>query len=181
MRWLMDKVVITKNKLDTLAQHINAKAGTSGAKTIAQMQSTVDAIPQVNARIYTLTLEKKSGWILLTTLDEDVISHMNDDSISAMLYNISPYQSVSYAGRCYFAGNTPIGKNGEYPVYGYTNRIQNATSTAVQPMYYKPFDTTTNEALGGVGRFRYSSDGKFYVKPSDGFICPGTYLLIFTW
>ena len=40
----MDKVVVTKNKLDALAQHINAKAGTSGAKTIAQMQAAVDGI-----------------------------------------------------------------------------------------------------------------------------------------
>lgn len=40
----MDKVVVTKNKLDALAQHINAKARTTGAKTIAQMQATVDVI-----------------------------------------------------------------------------------------------------------------------------------------
>lgn len=40
----MDKVVVTKSKLDSLAQHINAKAGTTGAKTIAQMQATVDGI-----------------------------------------------------------------------------------------------------------------------------------------
>lgn len=40
----MDKVVVTKNKLDALAQHINAKAGTSGAKTLTQMQSAVDGI-----------------------------------------------------------------------------------------------------------------------------------------
>lgn len=40
----MDRVVVTKSKLDTLAQHINTKAGTSGAKTIAQMQATVDGI-----------------------------------------------------------------------------------------------------------------------------------------
>ena len=40
----MDKVVVTKNKLDTLAQHINTKAGTSGAKTLTQMQSAVDGI-----------------------------------------------------------------------------------------------------------------------------------------
>ena len=43
-RWRMDKVVVTKNKLDALAQHINAKAGTSGAKTLTQMQSAVDGI-----------------------------------------------------------------------------------------------------------------------------------------
>lgn len=40
----MDKVVVTKSKLDSLAQHINEKAGTTGAKTIAQMQATVDGI-----------------------------------------------------------------------------------------------------------------------------------------
>lgn len=40
----MDKVVVTRSKLDTLAQHINAKAGTTGTLTIAQMQATVDGI-----------------------------------------------------------------------------------------------------------------------------------------
>lgn len=45
----MDKVVITKSKLDSLAQHINTKAGTTGAKTIAQMQATVDGIAAADA------------------------------------------------------------------------------------------------------------------------------------
>lgn len=40
----MAKVVVTKSKLDSLAQHINTKAGTTGAKTIAQMQDAVDGI-----------------------------------------------------------------------------------------------------------------------------------------
>ena len=40
----MAKVVVTKSKLDSLAQHINTKAGTTGSKTIAQMQATVDGI-----------------------------------------------------------------------------------------------------------------------------------------
>lgn len=45
----MDKVVVTKSKLDSLAQHINAKAGTTGTKTIAQMQATVDGISVAGA------------------------------------------------------------------------------------------------------------------------------------
>lgn len=45
----MDKVVITKSKLDSLAQHINTKAGTTGAKTIAQMQAAVDGIAAADA------------------------------------------------------------------------------------------------------------------------------------
>lgn len=40
----MAKVLITKSKLDSLAQHINAKAGLSGSKTITQMQVAVDEI-----------------------------------------------------------------------------------------------------------------------------------------
>lgn len=51
----MDKVVVTKSKLDGLAQHINAKAGTTGAKTIAQMQATVDGI--TGAEVFYIDLE----------------------------------------------------------------------------------------------------------------------------
>lgn len=40
----MAKVLITKSKLDTLAQHINGKTGASGAMTIAEMQAAVDDI-----------------------------------------------------------------------------------------------------------------------------------------
>lgn len=46
----MAKVVVTKSKLDSLAQHINTKAGTTGAKTIAQMQATVDGISGGSAK-----------------------------------------------------------------------------------------------------------------------------------
>nr|DAF75729.1 MAG TPA: hypothetical protein [Caudoviricetes sp.] len=40
----MDKVAITRSLLDNLADHINTKAGTTGPKTIEQMQNTVDGI-----------------------------------------------------------------------------------------------------------------------------------------
>lgn len=51
----MDKVVVTKSKIDSLAQHINEKAGTTGAKTIAQMQATVDGI-KVGGELQTKTV-----------------------------------------------------------------------------------------------------------------------------
>ena len=140
----------------------------------------VDVPSEINARIYTLTLQKSSGWILLTALDADVISHMNDDSLSVVLYNISPYQYTFYSGRAFFAGNTPVGKINQYPVYGYAGRVQSETKLSITPIYYKPFDTTTDEGLGGAGRFRYSG-GKFYIRPSDGFIDTGTYRLMFAW
>ena len=135
---------------------------------------------QINARIYTLTLQKSSGWILLTALDADVISHMNDDSLSVVLYNISPYQYTFYSGRAFFAGNTPVGNVNQYPAYGYASRVQSETKLSVTPIHYKPFDTTTDVSLGGAGRFRYSG-GKFYIRPGDGFIDPGTYRLMFAW
>lgn len=51
----MAKVLITKSKLDSLAQHINAKAGTSGTKTIAQMQETVDGITEMHPQAKSVT------------------------------------------------------------------------------------------------------------------------------
>ena len=47
----MAKVLITKSKLDTLAQHINDKTGASGAMTIAEMQAAVDDIVTPNAPV----------------------------------------------------------------------------------------------------------------------------------
>jgi protein tyrosine/serine phosphatase len=41
---MADYVILQKSALDTLAQHINTKVGTTGAKTIAQMQAMVDGI-----------------------------------------------------------------------------------------------------------------------------------------
>lgn len=41
---MADYVILQKSALDTLAQHINTKVGTTGAKTIAQMQAIVDGI-----------------------------------------------------------------------------------------------------------------------------------------
>lgn len=53
----MAKVVVSRELLDTLAQHINAKGGATGAKTIAQMQAAVDALP-----VMTLAEYAQSGW-----------------------------------------------------------------------------------------------------------------------
>lgn len=53
----MVKVAVSKELLDTLAQRINAKAGATGAKTIAQMQAAVDALP-----VMTLEEYAQGGW-----------------------------------------------------------------------------------------------------------------------
>lgn len=48
---MAEKYTITKSLLDGLAQSINTKAGTSGAKTIAQMQSTVESISGLDTSV----------------------------------------------------------------------------------------------------------------------------------
>lgn len=48
---MAEVVAITKSLLDNLAQHINTKAGTTGPKTIAQMQDTVDGITGLAAAV----------------------------------------------------------------------------------------------------------------------------------
>ena len=41
---MADKYIVTKSLLDDLAQSINSKAGTTGKKTIKQMQTAVEGI-----------------------------------------------------------------------------------------------------------------------------------------
>ena len=66
----MVKVVVSKELLNSLAQHINAKAGATGAKTIAQMQAAVDALPVMTLKEYA-----KSGW------PDSVLSDMGITSV----------------------------------------------------------------------------------------------------
>lgn len=66
----MAKVVVSKELLDALAQHINAKAGATGAKTIAQMQAAVDALPVMTLKEYA-----QSGW------PDSVLSDMGITSV----------------------------------------------------------------------------------------------------
>lgn len=92
----MAKVVVTKSKLDTLAKHINTKAGTTGAKTIAQMQATVDGI----------STKMSATW---HQCPEAVRNYLSD-----VIYNPSDYtnsQIANYAPATAVTANTkPIGK-----------------------------------------------------------------------
>lgn len=135
-----------------------------------------------NFKIYNLTMAKSSGWILLLTLDSDVLAHINDPSFTVIFKLQEEYEYVYYAGNTYVAGNYVVGYNGNYPAYGTSNRIASTTGYQVNPIYYPANNTGTSTSIGGQGMFRIdTSTGKYYMRPSDGFICPGKYKLVFMW
>ena len=135
---------------------------------------------EVNVKSYDITLAKSSGWVLLLTLDDEVLSHINDESFGVMLYNKSTFSYVNYAGNCYTAGNNPIAMANGYPVYGYASRNVTEAKLQTGSIFYPANSTTTSTSLDGFGQFRLSGN-EFYLKPSDGFIREGTYRILFTW
>lgn len=133
-----------------------------------------------NTKTYEITLTKASGWVLLTTLDDEVAAHMSDTTLTVSLVNISPYAYEYFAGDIYMVGNKPIGYTNTYPFYGYSNRENSETSAITQPIYYPANYTGTSTGIGGYGIFRLDGS-KYYIQPSNGFIKAGKYRLTFAW
>lgn len=133
-----------------------------------------------NCRSYEITLTKASGWVLLTTLDSDVLEHINDSDLVVSLARLGDYVYEYYSGSYYLVGNVPIGYNGKYPTYGGAIRNSSETSTQTNHVYYPANKTDTSTSLGGLAAFRIS-DKKYYLIPGDGYIKSGTYRLTFTW
>lgn len=107
----MAKVVVTKSKLDSLAQHINTKAGTTGAKTIAQMQETVDGISTKMSVTWHQCPEAVRNYLANVTYDPS-------DYSNSQIANYAPATPV--------ASNTkPIGKTVGGVTY-YNNEVPNA-------------------------------------------------------
>lgn len=135
---------------------------------------------EANCKIYEITLEKRSGWVLLAELNADVLAHINDASFVVSLTNISAYAYEFYAGSMYVASNTPWGYNGAYPVYGLAGREASETSCQTNFIYYPPSNTGMDVSIGGHGMFRLNGS-HYYFRPGEGFIRAGTYRLTFTW
>lgn len=98
----MAKVVVTKSKLDSLAQHINAKAGTTGAKTIAQMQATVDGISGGAAKETWVIKSSATGALVTTQIaftsngKKFTSIGANDSSGVAMILYYDSYEAAGY-------------------------------------------------------------------------------------
>lgn len=155
-----------------------------GSKTLKTSSKYCEGDIEVNytpnSRTYEITLAKLSGWILLTTLDADVLEHINDSHLVVSLANVSGYEYEFYSGSLYICSNTPWGYQGSWPAYGLSCRASSETACQTSYIYYPANKTTSEEGIGGQGIFRIKGSD-YYLKPTDGFIRAGTYRLTFTW
>lgn len=131
------------------------------------------------SRTYELTLAKASGWVLLTTLDDDVLEHINDSRFAVSLTNMDGYAYEYYSISMAIASNTAQNMVNSYPVYGICARQTSETLTQMLNMFYPANKTDTSIGLGGAP-FRIDGD-KYYFRPADGYVRSGTYRLTFTW
>lgn len=133
-----------------------------------------------NCKIYTVTLTKQSGRVLLATLDSEVLAHINDESLVVTLNNMTPYTYVYYSGYNYMVRNTSYGKYSSVNIYGICDKHTGQDKVAPFNIYYPANYTGTDTSKGGYGIFHLIS-GKYYVTPGDGYISAGTYRLTFVW
>ena len=133
-----------------------------------------------NSKSYEITLAKASGWVLLTTLDADVLAHINDASLVVSLVRTGEYVYENYSTNMAVAANTPRGYTNSYPVYGMAQRQTGASSSTTDRIYYPANKTDTSTSIGGLAYFRINGSN-YYIRASDGYVQSGTYYLTFMW
>lgn len=176
--------------IKSLKQGIEATTGETYTDLTKAVQGLKDGYGKgnsnpINGRIYDLTFPQSSGWILLTELDEETLSHINDPTFMVVFRNIDEYSYAFYAASSFIVSNTPCGEINGFSVYGSCDRQSGDTLHSMGYIYYPANNTGTDESIGNgaytsFGTFRVT-DGKYYLKPSDGFIRGGKYRLIITW
>lgn len=123
----MAKVVVTKGKLDSLAQHINTKAGTTGAKTIAQMQAAVDGISTKMSVTWHQCPEAVRNYIANAIYDPS-------DYSNSQIANYAPATPVA-------ANTKPIGKTvGGVTYYNEVPNVETPFSADSAAGTLKPLD-----------------------------------------
>ena len=150
----MAKVVVTKSKLDSLAQHINTKAGTTGAKTIAQMQATVDGISTKMSVTWHQCPEAVRNYLANVTYDPS-------DYSNSQIANYAPATPVE-------ANTKPIGKTvGGVTYYNEVPNVETPSSADSAAGTLKPLD-----ARRWI-RTRDSSAEAWNVRDLGGWACDG--------
>ena len=169
-----------KTLVDLTSDTVTADKLASGVTAHDKSGNKITGTMSANCKIYEITLAKASGWVLLTTLDDDVMAHINDATLKVDFECLSPYVYTWYTGFRYHASNVPMGNYGGRTIYGMADRHQNETTTAPGLVYYPANHTVAEAHAGAFGQFRLNGN-KYYIMPGDGFIGAGTYRLIFTW
>jgi hypothetical protein len=178
---------VNKVKLSTGETLIDLTGDSVAPETLAKGETAHDAsgnkiVGTLDPRCksYEITLAKSSGWVLLTTLDDEVLEHINDTSLIVSLNRQDDYEYSYYSGSMYIVGNKSVGYSGTYPVYGIANRLSTETAMMANSIFYPANKTDTGISLGGIGMFRLDGN-KYYLRPGDGYISQGAYRLTFTW
>lgn len=161
---------------DTVTPATLAEGTTAHDKSGAKITGTM---PTPRSKTYELTIAKASGWVLLTTLDNEVLAHINDASFRVSLFLIDDYSYVSYRATHATCSNGQLGAQNSYPVYGAFVRNTAEKTIQFHFVYYPANKTDTDTSIGGA-QFRISGS-KYYLRPADGYLGAGTYRLTFTW
>lgn len=160
-----------------------AEMNGTGSKTLntsgTYCEGNVEVAYAPHTKTYEITLAKSSGWVLLTTLDNEVLAHINDPNFLVTLSLTGAFEYVYYTATFGCATNTQQSSQNGYPVYGTSLRKTTETSMQVYAVYYPANNTSTSTGLGGA-QFRVNGSN-YYFRPADGYIHAGTYRLTFTW
>jgi hypothetical protein len=169
-----DEVVV-----DLTSDSVTPDKLASGVTAHDKSGNKITGTMSARSKTYEITLAKSSGWVLLTTLDEEVLAHINDPNFLVTLSLMDAFEYVYYTVTFACATNTQQSSQNGYPVYGTSIRKTTETNIQCYAMYYPANKTDTSVALGGA-QFRVNGN-QYYFRPTDGWIHAGTYRLAFTW
>ncbi len=140
------------------------------------------AVESINGKVYEFDLSKTSGWIPLVTLDDEVVSHINDPTLVVCLRCVSDYTYEQYVLSSCTLSNASVGKYNDYNIYGGTVYPNSPTAMSNQMCFYPPNKTDTSTSIGGGGMFRLdASTKKYYFRPGSYYTRAGKWRLTFTW
>lgn len=171
---------VTIKYKDTTIAEMNGKGSKTLKTSGTYCEGNVEVAYTPNIKSYEITLTKAYGRILLTTLDDEVLAHINDKNLIVTLNNMNDYVYSAYTGYNYLVRNVSTAVNSGNEIYGMGDRVSGTATAAPNNIYYPANYTGTSTSKGGFGIFHLIS-GKYYITPGDGYIADGTYKLTFVW
>lgn len=171
------------DKLKNIANAIRTKTGKADGLTLDAMPNEILSISGsgsavINTKTYTVTLSKVGGWVFLTSLDADVLEHINDDTLIVSFIRMSEYTYEYYTTSMALGCNTIVGYRSGSPRYGVANRTQTEAIDDSLPIMTPA--NNTDSARPDFGGFRIDGSN-YYYRAGDGYVHSGTYRLTFTW